>query len=96
MQAIIDAVSSSLSDAASSIIACIFFPFGVAVGTFAPGAYLAGLVSYAVKLVAAGCLLGAFEMSIAKMRVFRVPEFLGAALMFGFLATLLLFVSRGL
>ena len=79
-----------------SMIACIFFPFGVAVGTFAPGAYLAGLVSYAVKLVAAGCLLGAFEMSIAKMRVFRVPEFLGAALMFGFLATLLLFVSRGL
>jgi hypothetical protein len=27
------------------------------------------------------------------MRVFRVPEFLGAALMLGLLATLLLFVS---
>ena len=32
----------------------------------------------------------------AKMRVFRVPEFLGAALMLGLLATLLLFVSRSL
>ena len=38
-------------------------------------------------------LLGLFETSIAKMRVFRVPEFLGAALMLGLLATLLRFVS---
>jgi hypothetical protein len=29
------------------------------------------------------------------MRVFRVPDFLSAALMLGLLATLLLFVSRG-
>jgi hypothetical protein len=34
--------------------------------------------------------------AIAKMRVFRVPEFLGAALMLGLLGTLLLFVSRSL
>jgi formate hydrogenlyase subunit 4 len=43
-----------------------------------------------------GFLLAFFETSIAKMRVFRVPEFLGAALMLGLLATLLLFVSRAL
>ena len=41
-------------------------------------------------------LLALFETSIAKMRVFRVPEFLGAALMLGLLGTLLLFVSRSL
>jgi hypothetical protein len=35
-----------------------------------------------------------FETSIAKMRVFRVPQLLGAALMLGLLGTLLLFVSR--
>jgi hypothetical protein len=35
-----------------------------------------------------------FETAIAKMRVFRVPEFLGIALMLGLLATILLFVSR--
>ena len=29
------------------------------------------------------------------MRVFRVPDFLGAALMLGILGVLLLFVSRG-
>jgi formate hydrogenlyase subunit 4 len=45
------------------------------------------------KLAVGGFLLGLFETSIAKMRVFRVPEFLGAALMLGLLATLLRFVS---
>ena len=48
------------------------------------------------KLAVGGFLLALFETSIAKMRVFRVPEFLGAALMLGLLATLLLFVSRSL
>ena len=43
----------------------------------------------------AGGLLALFETSIAKMRVFRVPDFLGAALMLGLLAVLLRFVSRG-
>ena len=43
-----------------------------------------------------GVLLALFETAIAKMRVFRVPDFLGAALMLGLLGTLLLFVSRSL
>ena len=55
-----------------------------------------GLVAYIAKLIVAGALLALFETSIAKMRVFRVPEFLGAALMLGLLAILLLFVSRSL
>ena len=41
-----------------------------------------------------GLLLAVFETSIAKMRVFRYSDFLGAALMLGVLATLLLFVTR--
>ena len=55
-----------------------------------------GDVAYLGKLAVGGFLLALFETSIAKMRVFRVPEFLGAALMLGLLATLLLFVSRSL
>jgi hypothetical protein len=35
-----------------------------------------------------------FETAIAKMRVVRVPEFLGAAFMLGLLASLLLFVVQ--
>jgi formate hydrogenlyase subunit 4 len=77
-----------------SLIACIFAPWGiVAVGAPAP-AYAAGTVIYLVKLAVVGGLLALFETAIAKMRVFRVPEFLGGALMLGLLGTLLLFVSR--
>jgi formate hydrogenlyase subunit 4 len=79
-----------------SLIACVFVPWGTA-GTGAGVAALAvGVLLYLGKLAAGGFLLALFETSIAKMRVFRVPEFLGAALMLGLLATLLLFVSRSL
>jgi formate hydrogenlyase subunit 4 len=79
-----------------SLIACLFAPWGMA-APGAPAAALAiGAVAYMGKLAVGGFLLALFETSIAKMRVFRVPEFLGAALMLGLLATLLLFVSRSL
>ena len=57
---------------------------------------LIGVVAFVAKLAAGGFLLAVFETSIAKMRVFRVPEFMGVALMLALLATLLLFVSRSL
>jgi formate hydrogenlyase subunit 4 len=79
-----------------SLIACLFVPFGMA-APGAPAAALAiGTAAYVGKLAVGGFLLALFETVIAKMRVFRVPEFLGAALMLGLLATLLLFVSRSL
>ncbi|MFZ1104351.1 MAG: NADH-quinone oxidoreductase subunit H [Hyphomicrobiaceae bacterium] len=77
-----------------SLIACIFFPWGMAAAGGGVGAYVWGAAAYAAKLLAGGFLLVLFETSIAKMRVFRVPQFLGAALMLGLLGTLLLFVSR--
>jgi Formate hydrogenlyase subunit 4 len=77
-----------------SIVACVFFPWGIAVSGQGFGAYLLGASIYLVKLAGGGLLLAVFETVIAKMRVFRVPDFLGAALMLGFLAALLLFVSR--
>jgi formate hydrogenlyase subunit 4 len=76
-----------------SVIACVFFPWGIAVSGQGPVAYVAGAGVYLLKLAAGGLLLAMFETAIAKMRVFRVPDFLGAALMLGFLATLLLFVT---
>jgi len=77
-----------------SVIACVFLPWGVAVSGQGFAAYLTGFAAYLVKLAAGGFLLAVFETAIAKMRVFRVSDFLGAALMLGLLATLLLFVSR--
>jgi formate hydrogenlyase subunit 4 len=79
-----------------SLIACLFAPWGLAAPGAGAGALAIGVVGYLGKLAAGGFLLALFETSIAKMRVFRVPEFLGAALMLGLLATLLLFVSRSL
>jgi formate hydrogenlyase subunit 4 len=79
-----------------SLIACLFLPWGIAAPHAGPGVLLIGVAAYIAKLAVSGFLLAVFETSIAKMRVFRVPEFMGAALMLALLATLLLFVSRSL
>jgi formate hydrogenlyase subunit 4 len=79
-----------------SLIACVFAPWGLV----SPRAHLlaqaGGAAVYVGKLAVGGALLALFETTIAKMRVFRVPEFLGAALMLSLLGALLLFVSRSL
>lgn len=79
-----------------SLIACIFLPWGVASAGAGPLPYLIGGAFYLLKLALLALLLALFETAIAKMRVFRVPQFLGAALMLSLLGTLLLFVSRTL
>ena len=79
-----------------SLIACLFVPWGLVPSGVASGLMAIGLGAYVAKLAVGGFMLALFETSIAKMRVFRVPEFLGAALMLGLLAMLLLFVSRSL
>jgi len=77
-----------------SLVACVFAPWGMVQTAVTPGAFVAATLIYVAKLAAGGFLLAVFETSVAKMRVFRVPDFLGAALMLGLLGTLLLFVSR--
>ncbi|MBI1219315.1 MAG: formate hydrogenlyase [Rhodobacteraceae bacterium] len=79
-----------------SLIACVFFPWGIAGPGTGLFAHLAAVAIYLGKLALGGTALAMFETSVAKMRVFRVPDFLGIALMLGLLGTLLLFVSRGL
>ena len=77
-----------------ALIVCLFAPFGMAPAQAGPGAWAVGLVAFLVKLAAGAVLLGLWEASIAKMRVFRVGEFLGGAFVFAFLAILLAFVTR--
>jgi formate hydrogenlyase subunit 4 len=76
-----------------SLIGCVFLPWGLAPAGAGAAAYAIGFAAYLGKLALGGILLAIFETSIAKMRVFRVPQFLGAALMLALLATLLRFVS---
>ena len=77
-----------------SLIACLFAPWGISPAIVAAVPILIGVAAYIGKLGVLGAFLAVFETAIAKMRVFRVPEFLGAALMLALLATLLRFVSR--
>ncbi|MDI4664859.1 NADH-quinone oxidoreductase subunit H [Xanthobacter autotrophicus] len=76
-----------------SLVACVFVPWGLAPVGAGPSAMVLGMATYGGKLAVGALLVAVFETSIAKMRVFRVPDFLGAALMLGLLGTLLLFVS---
>jgi formate hydrogenlyase subunit 4 len=78
-----------------SLIVCLFVPFGIA----DPGAglsdYALGIVAYLGKLLLLAVLLPIGETSVAKMRVFRYPLFVGSAFAAAALAVFLLFVSKG-
>jgi formate hydrogenlyase subunit 4 len=75
-----------------SLIGTIFFPFGMARADHLlswPG----GLLLWLIKLGIMATALAVFELSTAKMRVFRVPEFLGVAMLLGALSGIFLFVA---
>ena len=76
-----------------SLVICLFAPFGMAPALGGPLTWISGLAAYLVKLLAIAVLLGIWEVSIAKMRVFRVSEFLGGAFVLAFIAILLAFLS---
>jgi formate hydrogenlyase subunit 4 len=78
-----------------SLIACLFVPFGMATGDKSAAALALGLVSYLGKLLVLAVLLPVGETTVAKMRVFRYPVFLGGAFAAAALAVFLLFVSKG-
>jgi formate hydrogenlyase subunit 4 len=77
------------------LIAAIFLPFGAAPAGATALAWPLGFVTWVAKIGVLAGGLSLFESSIAKMRVFRVPEFLGIALLLGLLAAIFLFVSQG-
>lgn len=78
-----------------ALIQALFVPFGM-VGTEAGlAAATLALAVFIAKLAIGATALALFEVGIAKMRVFRYPEFLGGALVLGMLATIYLYVSHG-
>ncbi len=74
------------------LIGTLFLPFGMAQAG-APLSWVGGLLIWGVKLVFLAGALSLLEVSTAKMRVFRVPEFLGVALLLGLLSAIFLFVA---
>lgn len=77
-----------------SVAAAIFVPWGIALPGTGIAAHAAGLALWLGKLAAGAVLLAVFETGIAKMRFFRVADFLGGALLLAVLAVVLLFVSQ--
>jgi formate hydrogenlyase subunit 4 len=83
-----------------SLIVVIFVPFGIAPrdedgASLAPWLWAVGIAAWIAKTAAMTVGLAAFETTRAKLRVFRVPEMLGLALLLGLLAAIFLFVSQG-
>jgi formate hydrogenlyase subunit 4 len=77
-----------------SLLACLFVPFGMAAAHRELAPFAVGIVTYMAKLMVLAILLPLGEVSVAKMRVFRYPIFLGGAFAAAALAVFLLFVSR--
>jgi formate hydrogenlyase subunit 4 len=78
-----------------SLIACLFAPLGIAGPGAGAAAYAVGVAAYLGKLIVLAVLLPIGETSVAKMRVFRYPLFVGSAFAAAALAVFLLFVSKG-
>ncbi|WP_424811492.1 respiratory chain complex I subunit 1 family protein [Roseococcus sp. YIM B11640] len=79
-----------------ALLSAIFLPYGTAPARSGPLLWAMGLVAWVLKMGLLAVALAVFESAIAKMRVFRVPEFLGGALLLAMLAAALIFVSTGL
>lgn len=69
------------------LIANIFFPWGI-VQSFTVGALSFALIVLAFKLMVLCVLLAVAETAVAKMRLFRVQEYLGFAYLLGLLGML--------
>ncbi|NWG73205.1 MAG: NADH-quinone oxidoreductase subunit H [Rubrivivax sp.] len=77
----------------SCIGLALFFPWGVASGS-APMLILLALPSLLLKLAIGGALLALLETLSAKMRIFRVPEFLATAFLLAVIGMLIHILLR--
>jgi formate hydrogenlyase subunit 4 len=68
-----------------SLLANLFFPWGIAVTASVPR-LLAGLAVLGAKTAAIAAVIAVVEVSTAKLRLFRVPEILSAAFVLAILA----------
>lgn len=74
-----------------NLLICIFVPFGMA-RAVAFWSWPGGFLLWIFKLLCLATGLAIFESARAGMRLFRLPEILGVALLIGLLASLLLVV----
>lgn len=77
-----------------SVTANVFAPWGIATSV-TPASVAIGMIVYVVKVSALALLIGMIESMFAKLRLFRVPELLGAAFILSLLALVFFYTLRG-
>ncbi len=77
-----------------SLIANIFFPWGIASELSAAGIAIS-LVVIIIKVAALGVIMAMVETSTAKWRLFRLPNLLSISLMLSFLALISFIIVKG-
>jgi len=68
-----------------ALLADLFVPWGIATRP-GPVHLVIGLVSIVAKVAVLGGVLAAFEVGVAKLRLFRVPELMAGAFVLAVLA----------
>lgn len=77
-----------------TLLANIFFPWGIA-STFGIGALMLGTLVFIVKLLVIGLVMAVVETSLAKSRLFKVPDLILGSFIIGLLGLVSKFVFRG-
>ena len=77
-----------------TLLVNVFAPWGIATST-APAALAVGAVLYVVKVAGLAVVIGVIESMFAKLRLFRVPELLGAAFILALLALVFFYTLKG-
>ena len=76
-----------------ALFANLFIPWGVATAP-GPGHLALGLATTVAKVAALGIALATFEVAVAKLRLFRVPELMAGAFVLSVLAVISALVTR--
>ncbi len=76
-----------------TLIANVFAPWGIAT-TPTPAAIGIGLLIYVVKISGLAIVMGVIECMFAKLRLFRVTDFLGVAFILALLGLLFFYILR--
>ncbi|MCL4504405.1 MAG: NADH-quinone oxidoreductase subunit H [Chloroflexi bacterium] len=76
-----------------TLLSNLFVPWGIAT-TFDPAALAVAVIALIVKLAVLGGIIAVVETRVAKLRLFRVPELLGASFVLALLAVTSSFVLK--
>ncbi|CAG1005152.1 Formate hydrogenlyase subunit 4 [Methanosarcinales archaeon] len=78
-----------------SLLANIFFPWGIATGGAGALAMVFAILVYVIKIIIIGITMAVVETSTAKWRLFRLPELMSISLMLSFLAIVAFIIVKG-